>query len=73
MDVLKAEIGKEPPRMMLFTYDLVICEHSTAEVELQLERRREIFEFHGLRVSRGKQSTCHAQKKTNVSTFRKKK
>ena len=54
MDVLQTEIGKEPPWVMLFADDLVICEHSRAEVELQLERWRETFEYHGLRVSRGK-------------------
>ena len=64
MDVtlLQAEFGKEPPWVMLFADDLVICERSRAEVELQLERWRETFESHGLRVSRRKQSTCHAQK-----------
>ena len=51
MDVLQADIGKEPQWVMLFADDLVICEHSRAEVELQLERRRETFESHGLRVS----------------------
>ena len=54
MDVLQAEIGKEPPWVMLFADDLVICEHSRAEVEVQLERWRETFDSHGLRVSRGK-------------------
>ena len=49
MDVLQTEIGKEPPWAMLFADDLVICEHSRAEVELQLERWRETFECHGLR------------------------
>ena len=39
---------------MLFMEDLVICEHSRAQVELQLERWRETFASHGLRVSRGK-------------------
>ena len=73
MDVLQADIGKEPPWVMLFADDLVICEHSSEEVELQLERWRETFESHGLRVSRGKQSTCHVQKDTKLSTFRKKK
>ena len=34
--------------------DLVICEHSRAEVVLQPEKWRETFESHGLRVSRGK-------------------
>ena len=34
--------------MMLFADDLVICENSRAEVELQLERWRETFESHGL-------------------------
>ena len=52
--VLQAEIGKEPPCVMLFTDDLVMCEHSRVEVALQLERWRETFESHGLRVSRGK-------------------
>ena len=40
--------------MMLFADDLVICEHSRAEVEIHLERWRETSESHGLRVSRGK-------------------
>ena len=31
-----------------------ICEHNRAEDEIQLERWRQIFESHGLRVSRGK-------------------
>ena len=33
---------------------VVFCEHIRAEVELKLERWRETFESHGLRVSRGK-------------------
>ena len=44
MDVLQAEIGKEPPWVMLFADDLIICEHNRAEVELQLDRWRETFE-----------------------------
>ena len=51
MNVLQAEIDKEPPWVMLFADDLVICEHSRAEVELQRERRRDKFESHGLRVN----------------------
>ena len=54
MDVLQTEIGKEPQWVMLFADELFICEHSRAEVELQLERWRDTFEFHGLSVSRGK-------------------
>ena len=46
MDVLQTDIGKEPPRVMWFADDLVICEHTRAEVELQLERWRETFESH---------------------------
>ena len=42
MDVLRAEIGKDPPGVMLFADDLVMCEHSRAEVELQLEMERDI-------------------------------
>ena len=54
MDVLQTEDGNEPPWVMLFADDLVICKHSRTEVELQPERWRETYEFHGLRVSRGK-------------------
>ena len=52
--LLQTEFGKEPPWVMLFADDLVVCEHSKADVELQVERWRETFEFHKLRVSRGK-------------------
>ena len=38
IDVLRTEIGKEPPWVMLFADGLVICENSTAEVELQPDR-----------------------------------
>ena len=38
MNVLQSEIGKEPPWVMWFADDPVICEHSRAEVEFQLER-----------------------------------
>ena len=44
MDVLHVNIGKEPPWVMLFADDLVICEHSRAEIDLQTERWRETFE-----------------------------
>ena len=52
---------------MLFADYLVICEHSRAEVELQLQRWRETFESHGLRVSRGKTEymPCPEKDKTN--------
>ena len=64
MDVLQADIGKEPPWVMLFADDLVICEHTRSEVELQLERWRETFESHGLRVSRGKTMPCPEKDQT---------
>ena len=55
MDVLQRSEIKEQPWAMLFADDqLIICEHSRAEVEMQLERWRETVESHGLRVSRGK-------------------
>ena len=69
MDVLQAEIGNEPRWLMLFADDVVICGHSIAEIELQLDRWREIFESHVLRVTEGK----YAQKETKLSTFRKNK
>ena len=49
MDVLQADIGKVPPWVMLFADDLVVCDHSRADVELQLERWKDIFESRGLR------------------------
>ena len=58
--------------MVMFADDLVICEHSRAEVFLQPERWRETFESHGLRIREENQSTCHAQKETKLSTFTKK-
>ena len=39
---------------MIGSHLVRICEHSRAEVELPLERWRDTFESHGLRVSRGK-------------------
>ena len=44
--------------VMLFADDLVIREHSRAEVELQQERWRETFESHGL--SKQRENRVHA-------------
>ena len=54
MDVLAYEIDKEPPWVMVFADDLVLCETSKAAVERELEIWRDQFERHGLRVSRTK-------------------
>ena len=54
MDVLQAEIGKEPPWVMLFADDLVSCVLSRAEVELLLARWRDTFQSAlNLRLSSG--------------------
>ena len=58
--------GKEPPCCLRMTWSF--CEHGRAEVELLLDRWRETFESHGLRVSRGKTE----YENTKLSTFRKK-
>ena len=63
MYYVQIEIGKEPQWLMLFADDSVICEHSSAEVELQLERWRYTLESHGLREVEEKYSTCYAQEK----------
>ena len=52
MDVLASEIDTEPPWVMLFADDLVLCETYEAAVERELEIWRDQFERHGLRVSR---------------------
>ena len=57
MDVLASEIDKEPPGVMLFADDLVLCETSKAAVKRELDIWRNQFERHGLRVSRTK--TAH--------------
>ena len=54
MDVLASELGSKPPESMLFADDLVLCETSRQKVEQELERWRDQFERHGLRISRTK-------------------
>ena len=54
MDVLASELGSKPPESMLFADDLVLCETSREKVEQELERWRDQFERHGLRISRTK-------------------
>ena len=54
MDVLASTIQIDPPLVMLFADDLVICEDSRLEVEQQLDRWREVLEGNGLRISRKK-------------------
>ena len=64
--------------MMLFAGDLVICEHrgsSRAEVNLQLNRRRETFESH-VRPTTSKHmkiraQAMHAQENTKLFIFSK--
>ena len=68
MDVLQADAGKEPPWVMLFADDLVMCEHSRAEVELPLERLREKCESHGLR-SKQRKSRVHAIPRKNQTIY----
>ena len=52
MDVLASSIQRYPPRTIIFADDLVICEES--RLEQQLERWREVLEENGLRISRKK-------------------
>ena len=64
MDVLASELGSKPPKSMLFADDLVLCETSREKVEQELERWRDQFERHGLRISRTKteyMSTPHKE------------
>ena len=52
MDVLASELGSKPSESMLFADDIVLCETSREKVEQELERWRDQFERHGLRISR---------------------
>ena len=52
MDRLTDEVRREPPRTMLFTDDIVICEETREEVEQRLESWRYALERRGMKVSR---------------------
>ena len=54
MDVLASTIQIDPPLVMLFADDLVICEDSRLGVEQQLDSWREVLEGNGLGISRQK-------------------
>ena len=52
MDRLTDEVRKEPPWMMLFADDIVICEETREEVERRLECWRYALEKRGMKVNR---------------------
>ena len=54
MDRLINEVRREPPWMMLFADDIVICEETREEVEQRLESWRYALERRGMKVSRSK-------------------
>ena len=54
MDRLADEVGREPPWMMLFADDIVICEETREEVEQRLESWKYALERRGMKVSRSK-------------------
>ena len=54
MDRLTDEVRREPPRTMLFSDDIVICEETREEVERRLESWRYALERRGMKVSRSK-------------------
>ena len=51
---LTNEVKREPPWMMLFADDIVICEETREEVGLRLESWRYALEKRGMKVSRSK-------------------
>ena len=53
MDRLTDEVRREPPWMMLFADDIVICEETREDVESKLESWRYALE-RGMKVSRSK-------------------
>ena len=54
MDRLTEEVRREPPWMMLFADDIVICEETREEVERRLEWWRYALERRGMKVSKSK-------------------
>ena len=54
MDRLTDEVRREPPWMMLFADDIVICKETREEVEQRLECWRYALERRGMKVSRSK-------------------
>ena len=54
MDRLTDEIRSEPPWMMLFADDIVICEETREEVERRLESWKYALKKRGMKVSRSK-------------------
>ena len=54
IDRLTDEVRREPPWMMLFADDIVICEETREEVGQRLECWRYALERRGMKVSRSK-------------------
>ena len=54
MDRLTDEVRREPPWMMLFADEIVICEETREEVERRLEFWKYALERRGMKVSRSK-------------------
>ena len=54
MDRLTDEVRKEPPWMMLFADDMVICKETREEMERKLECWRYALETRGMTVSKSK-------------------
>ena len=52
MNKLTDEVRREPPWMMLFADDIVICKETRENVEQRLECWRYAFERRGMKVSR---------------------
>ena len=54
MDRLTGEVRREPPWMMLFADNIVICKETREEVEQELESWRYALERRGVKISRSK-------------------
>ena len=54
MNAITEDIEMDPPWAMMFVYDLVMCDMTREEVEVDLETWRVAFDMHGLKISRTK-------------------
>ena len=70
IDRLTDEVRREPPWMVLFADDIVICQETREEVERRLESWRYALERRGMNVSRSKTKYLYINAKNDNETVK---